>query len=158
MANTLLDEYKKLPLVAKIGIPVAGYFLVIKPLLLGNKTPPPPDNATPAAAASEVTDLQDQGETLTYPISWYNAKADAMQQAMFDAGTDEDTIYNVFQNCPKLIDVLKIIAVFGNRPYYTFGINYGNLTLSQWFAEELDSSEIDNINSILQNNGINYYF
>jgi hypothetical protein len=81
-----------------------------------------------------------------------------MQQAMFDLGTDENVIYNVFENCQKLIDVLKIIAVFGNRPYYTFGINYGNLTLSQWFAEELDSSEIENINNILQDNNINYYF
>jgi hypothetical protein len=157
--NKFIEQYSKLPLVAQIGLPVGAYFLIIKPLLLGGgTTPPPPSNQTPASAANEVTDLQNQGETLTYPVSWYNSKADSMQQAMFDAGTDEDAIYNVFENCPKLIDVLKIIAVFGNRPYYTFGINYGNLTLSQWFAEELDSSEIDNINDILQGNGINYYF
>lgn len=157
MANNFAEKYKQLPILAQIGIPVGAYFLIIKPLLLGGPTPPPA-NQTPAAAGNEVEDLQDQGETLTYPVSWYNAKADSMQQAMFDLGTDEEAIYNVFENCPKLIDVLKIIAVFGNRPYYTFGINYGNLTLSQWFAEELDSSEIDTINSILQGNGINYYF
>jgi hypothetical protein len=156
MAKSLIEEYKKLPIVAKIGIPVAGYLLILKPLLKGGT--PPPASATPDQANTEVDNLQDQGQVLSYPLSWYNLKADALQQAMFDLGTDEDTIYNVFQNCPKLIDVLKIIAVFGNRPYYTFGINYGNLTLSQWFAEELDSSEIDTINNILQGNNINYYF
>lgn len=156
MANNYIEKYKRLPIVAQVGIPVGLYFLVLKPLFKGGT--PPPASATPDAANNEVNDMQQNGETLTYPLSWYNAKADAMQQAMFDLGTDENVIYNVFENCEKLIDVLKIIAVFGNRPYYTFGINYGNLTLSQWFAEELDSSEIENINNILQDNNINYYF
>jgi len=152
-------QFDKISLPVKLGLIVGGYFLVIKPLLnFITKPKPPPGDQTPASAQTEIDNLIDNGVTLAHPLSWYNAKADAMQQAMFDLGTDEAVIYGAFMGCNGLIDVLQLISSFGNRPYYTFGINYGNLTLPQWFSEELDESEIGEINNILQAKNINYYF
>lgn len=158
MAKTI-EQFNKLSLPVKLGIVAGGYFLILKPLLKGITNPaPPPANQTPTSAQNEVDNLINNGQQLSHPLSWYAAKADAMQQAMFDLGTDEAVIYGAFNGCNSIIDVLQLISTFGNRPYYYFGINYGNLTLPQWFSEELDSSEIDQINTILQNKNINYYF
>lgn len=158
MAKTFLEKYGDLPLPVQIGIPVGGYFLVVRPLLDklgGNKDS---GTTTVAEANDAVQDLADQGINLTYGITWYEDRADAMQSAMFDLGTYEDVINSTFENCENLADVMQLIASFGKRPYYYFGIKQGNYTLSQWFSEELDEDDYDDINTILANKGINYYF
>ena len=95
---------------------------------------------------------------LSYPLSNYNIMADQLQAAMFDTGTDEDTIYNVFKKLKNPKDLLQLIKSFGIRPYYVFGWNQGNYNLGQWLTEELNISEIQNINSILRASNINYSF
>lgn len=103
-------------------------------------------------------ELDQSGLSLTYAISNYSLMADQLQSAMFDAGTDEDTIYQVMQKLKNPKDLLQLIKSFGLRTYYQFGWPQGNYNLGQWFQEELTSGEKDKVNQILSANGINYAF
>jgi len=103
-------------------------------------------------------ELDQSGLSLTYPLSNYSLMADQLQSAMFDAGTDEDTIYQVMGKLKNAKDLLQLIKAFGIRTYYQFGWPQGNYNLGQWFQEEINSSEKDKVNQILSANGINYAF
>lgn len=103
-------------------------------------------------------ELQQSQLVLTYPTSNYNIMADQLQSAMFDAGTDEQTIYSIFRKLKNPKDLLQLVKAFGKRKYYVFGISQGNYNLGQWLQEELSDSEKQEINSILQSNNINYSF
>ena len=108
------------------------------------------------AANDEIKNNLQQGEKPTYPLSNYDTFANQLQSAMFDAGTDETTIYNVFKKLKKNLDYLYLLKAFGNRNYFYFGINQGAYNLGQWLTEELNGDEIENINKILAKNKITY--
>jgi len=103
-------------------------------------------------------ELNEDGINLTYPLSNYSLMADQLQSAMFDAGTDESTIYAVMAKLKNPKDLLQLIKSFGLRTYYQFGWPQGNYNLGQWFQEELSTGEKDKVNQILAGNGINYQF
>lgn len=103
-------------------------------------------------------ELNEAGINLTYPLSNYSLMADQLQSAMFDAGTDESTIYAVMAKLKNPKDLLQLIKSFGLRTYYQFGWPQGNYNLGQWFQEELSTGEKDKVNQILAGNGINYQF
>jgi hypothetical protein len=96
------------------------------------------------------------GLALSYPLSNYNVWADELQAAMFDTGTDEDTIFSIFERLKNIRDLLQLIKSFGVRTYYVFGISQGDYNLAQWFQEELSTSDIEEINSILHAKNITY--
>lgn len=109
--------------------------------------------------ADQVDDeLNQPGVSLSYPLSNYSLMADQLQSAMFDAGTDENTIYSVMAKLKNPKDLLQLIKSFGLRTYYQFGWPQGKYNLGQWFQEELSDSEKDKINQILAGNSINYQF
>lgn len=103
-------------------------------------------------------ELNESGLTLSYPLSNYNLMADQLQSAMFDAGTDENTIYQVMGKLKNAKDLLQLIKAFGIRTYYQFGWPQGNYNLGQWFQEEINSSEKDKVNQILSSKGITFAF
>jgi len=109
----------------------------------------------------EQAEAERQGEKLTYPLSQYNTFADKLEQAMFDIGTNETAVYNVFKALKNNLDFIELKKAFGERKY-TGGVlpywAYGSLNLNKWIAEEMSQSEISNINTILNNNGIKYTF
>lgn len=118
----------------------------------------------PKAAAAQTVDkvqgeaanLLAQGMKKTYSDAQYRIWADNIRNAMFDLGTNEDTLYTVFRYLKNDLDFLALYASFGIRTYYTFGIPNGDWNMSQWFEEELDSSEIAKLNAILSAAGIKY--
>jgi len=103
-------------------------------------------------------EIDQSGLTLSYPLSNYNLMADQLQSAMFDAGTDEDTIYTILDKLNNAKDLLQLIKAFGLRTYYQFGWPQGNYNLGQWFQEELSTTEKNKVNQILQSKGINFQF
>jgi len=143
----LIKIIKKNPL-PTAGVVLLGLFLISRPKKASNKD------------TSNIVDEELQSSTynLTYPLSNYNNFADQLQSAMFDAGTDEDTIYNVFRKLKNPKDLLQLIKAFGIRTYYWFGWPQGNYNLAQWIQEELKQGEKDKINDILRANNINYFF
>lgn len=118
----------------------------------------------PKAAAAQTVDkvqgeaanLLAQGMKKTYSDAQYRIWADNIRNAMFDLGTNEATLYTVFRYLKNDLDFLALYASFGIRTYYTFGIPNGDWNMSQWFEEELDSSEIAELNKILSAAGIKY--
>ena len=99
------------------------------------------------------------GGSTTYPDSQFYAWANRLEQAMFDIGTDEDAIVEIFSALRNNSDFIKLKQAFGIRNYtggFVPGFLSDDLSLDGWLAQELDSSEINEINTILSNNGITY--
>ena len=79
----------------------------------------------------------------------FNAYASSLKKALQGLGTDEKKIYNVFQQMNTRSDVLQLIK--------TFGVVDGE-NLNEWLNDDLNAKEIDKINQILAEKGINYKF
>jgi len=117
----------------------------------------------PSAEETALTEETAQAEATTggptYPQSQYNTWANQLESAMYDIGTDEDTVFAVFKNLKNDADYLKLVAAFGKRNYtggYAPGMFYGDYDLGQWIREEFNDSDIDRINNILSSKGIKY--
>ena len=107
---------------------------------------------------NEQNNLLNQGEELTYPVSEYKTMADIIYSAGMDTfGTDEDTIYNVFERLQNNVDYLQLYKAFGRRRA-EFTVCWGNdcPDLPTWLHTELNSSEIEHVNNILERKGIKY--
>lgn len=113
------------------------------------------------AAAAEAQALQteaSQGQA-TYPNSQFLAWANRLEQAMFDVGTDEDAIFEIFSQLRNNTDFLTLKAAFGVRNYtggFLPGMVSDDLSLDGWIQQELDSSERAELNNILSQRGITY--
>lgn len=149
----MLKQIAKLPLPLQIALAGAAGFALYK---LFKK--PPPETVTQAKVEDEIKKSESDGVVPTYGNSQYNIFADSLAAAMFDVGTNTDTLYSVIGRMKKNIDVLKLIAAFGIRPYYWFGWKQGDYNLSQWFAEELNAGNYERVNAILQANNVQYRF
>ena len=80
---------------------------------------------------------------------------------MFDIGTDENAIFEVFGSLRTNGDFIKLKQAFGIREYsggYLPGFVSPDLGLDGWIQQELDGSEINELNAILQRKGITYRF
>lgn len=86
----------------------------------------------------------------------YLALADKLESAMFDLGTDEDSILRVFKVLKNDTDFALLFKAFGKRPKFEFGVNQGNWNLIQWLQSELNDSEQAEVNQILSSKGITY--
>jgi hypothetical protein len=96
-------------------------------------------------------------DKLTYTPNQYQAFADTIEQAVSHSNDDEDAIYGVFRNLKKLEDLQQLIFIYGDRKYvppYGFIWQKGNLI--QTLHAKLSGSEIEKINTILSDNGINF--
>lgn len=78
-----------------------------------------------------------------------NTLADKLHAAMAGMGTDEDAIFAVFNSLNTRSDLLQLIKTFGYRD---------GETLQEWLADDLSTSDISHINSILASRNINYIF
>jgi hypothetical protein len=94
---------------------------------------------------------------LTYGTSQYATFANNIQEAGYDVGTDEEAIYSVFRKIKNNADYLALLKAWGKptRTIYEWGIGRKK-TLTQFLHNEMDSSEIKKINTILSNNKVKY--
>ena len=70
-------------------------------------------------------------------------------------GTDEDAIYSVMNKMKNECDLLQVIAEFGVRRQEW---GFEKLNLPQFINDELDTKELQTVNSILRKKGIAYRF
>jgi len=107
-------------------------------------------------ANKDIRDAEKSGETASYPSATYSQLADKIYAAvMYTWGTDEQAIYDVFNQMKNNLDVALLIKAFGKRR-----VEFSTLDqeLGAHLSNDLDSSEITKINSILSSKGINYKF
>lgn len=92
---------------------------------------------------------------LTYQASQYLSYADRLEMAMQPLNDNEDAIYDVFSKMRNKSDVLYLIEAFGKRRQsYTIG----KVGLNTFLNYQLNDSEREHINEILQRNDIDYKF
>jgi hypothetical protein len=89
------------------------------------------------------------GKSPSFAESQYRSYATRLYNAMKGAGTNENTVYAVFNDMSNTADVLKLIAVYGSKD---------NETLPEWLNGDLSASELRKVNAILSGKGINYQF
>lgn len=97
---------------------------------------------------------------LTFPVSQYGLFADSLEAAMFDCGTDEESVYAIFKKLKNDSDFYQLVKSFGRRPYT--GDCYPNLlqawtegdTLQAWLIKDLEVEERAYVNVILANRNI----
>lgn len=104
-----------------------------------------------AAAKKNIDDANAEIDTekITLTPAQYATIASKLYRAMKGVGTDEDAIYDAISMLNTRSDLMYVITVFGSKD---------GMTLSEWIADELSSSEIAHLNSILISKGINYTF
>jgi hypothetical protein len=112
---------------------------------------------------AEEQALQQEGSSSapTYPTSQFYGWANRLENAMFDIGTDENAIFEVFGSLRTNGDFIKLKQAFGIREYsggFLPGFVSPDLGLDGWIQQELDGSEINELNAILQRKGITYRF
>lgn len=89
-------------------------------------------------------------ERITLTQMQFNALASKLYNAMKGLGTHtEEDIFEAFGKLQTRADVLQLIK--------TYGIRDGE-DLNQWLLGDLNSKEMNQLNQILVNNGINYMF
>lgn len=96
--------------------------------------------------SAQTLALESQGMTQSFSKSEYASFADQIEVAIYGFGTDEDTIYNVFNQMNNDLDIVQLEKAFGVRD---------GQSLASWLTGDLSSDEIDTINGILLNAGIN---
>ena len=96
-----------------------------------------------------------QGQKPSFPKSQYTAFADTIQQENLSFNTDEKKIYDIFKQMKNDLDIVMLIQAFGERrPQFTFN----NVGLVPFLNEDLNSSEIGEINKILTTKNIKFRF
>ena len=114
---------------------------------------------SPAKQAQQQISNEIDRSKLSYPLSQYDAWANKLEQAFFDWGTNETSIYEVFRNLKNNNDFLQLKKAFGIRQYtggILPGILSGKLNLDGFIEQELNSSEQKYINGILASKSITY--
>lgn len=151
------------------GIGVAGYFLIVKPILqsLGIlKTTSPTDQATAAAQKSSLDQAKQQaansgtpGAGQNFPDSQYQNWANTIERL----GPDSDWlgITNIVTQCNSLVDWLSLVNAWGIRQEggtmcAYFNVYCTSYDLPSYLRAVLPASSINNINLYFSAQGINY--
>lgn len=78
---------------------------------------------------------------LTYEPAYYGILANRLQGALEGAGTDEATVYSIFDQLQTKDDLLKLISTFGYRDSTTLGVgNEGNMI--DWLTAEMSVNDL----------------
>ena len=122
-----------------------------------------------AKTKNDLNALSQQGIQPSFLSSQYTVFANAIKQAGYGVGTDEKAIYAVFDKMKNDSDVLKLYDAFGIFKYPCNATEYplstlfgksdcGSGDLAQFLTDELDTTEIQQINNILSKKGIKFRF
>lgn len=165
-------EFDRQPPIVK-GVVVIGIGLLGWSIYNSIKKKQDEKDATQAAqqAKKELEVLKSQGAGPTYSESQFLNWSDRLVQAMTGCGTDEDTIFSIFNSMRNEADVRQLIVSFGLRYYQpcaaTSPVSYAiwqfndeayGGELGTWLGYDLSDSDIANINAILHSKGIAYQF
>ena len=144
------NVWNSVPPMVRLGVTLVGGFYAFSKIksLVGSGA---------LVNASDLAKLKSQGVEPTYLESQYKGFADALYNAMYYVpfGTNEGAIFSIFGKMKNDVDVLKTIQAFGTRRQeFTTGVH----GLAWFIADELDKSDIAQINTLFASRGITYRF
>lgn len=93
--------------------------------------------------------ISETGVTPSLSNITYQALSQDLYQAMHGWGTNEETIYRVYNQLSNTADIFKLHAAFGVQD---------NKDLPTYIQSELNRREINRLNSILTGKGISYRY
>lgn len=116
-----------------------------------------------AKREKELKDIADDiaPANLSFEEETYKNWADNLHSAMARMGTDEQTIYNIFKKIQTKDDLMMLVVKFGQRlqPHNQFAlVTPRPMNLSEFLNDELDESEMNQVNKILSDKGIKIQF
>lgn len=105
----------------------------------------------------DINKLDVNTGNLSYERSEYFSMCSSLESAMNGTGTQEDVVLNVIMRMRIQDDWNFLQKCFGIREK-DGGTFYSDLTgdLKAWFADDLDSGEMEEIRDILSSQGISY--
>ena len=139
-------------LLIKYGIWAAiALVAVVAVIIIYNKTKSKIQDKVTEKQLDKLTELEIDEEDVTIMPTTINNLVAKLKTAFGAWGyaTDEDAIYEVFEEMDTRSDVLKLVN--------TFGVHKGH-TLNEWMNKELSYSELEHVQEILQAKGIVYTF
>lgn len=172
MASVYEKYYERQPAAVKViavaGVALLGYTLYRK---FKNEADIKEANQAANLAAGELAQLAQQGVRPTLSLSQFENFSQTIVTAIDGCGTDEDAIYNVFEQLNNDADIRQLIMTFGVRytqpcaatapiSYSIWLVNdkaFGG-PLGAFLRYDLSDTEIGHVNSILRGRGINYQF
>ncbi len=111
---------------------------------------------------SDLNDLIKKGVKPSYNQSQYSSWASALRQSFDGCGTGNSVWENIFKALKNDADVLALNATYGTRTYdgCNWEGDYGDKTgtLAAALNDELSSSEISKINSMLSSKNIKFQY
>ena len=116
------------------------------------------DRELAAAFRKDKDMLYDKGERPTFNRTQYATFADklyAASQAQNITGTQEDAIYDVFEQMKNEMDIVLLTEAFGQK---RLSFSFRDAGLGGYLTDELDQDELDIINAKLAKKGINSRF
>jgi len=118
-----------------------------------------------ANVGNEIREYEQQGQKPSFADSQYNLFANTIYNGMrYCAGDDYGTVEVTMKKMKNNVDVAKLIAAFGKRQDYCFGIPTGNpMDLFTYVQKELGNDwggltnyRVANINKDWKSKGITY--
>lgn len=110
--------------------------------------------------AQAISQLPLNTSNVTLSSNDLTMMAQQLMAAMDRTGTDEDSIYRVFQRIVTRDDLVALIKAFGVHRYYLWGRSEKRgayLNLTEWLKKELSGSTFDkNVAAIYQKFGMQY--
>lgn len=108
-------------------------------------------------AAMNTIEQRYPNQTKSYTTYEYQSMADRLYNAFKGLGTDDNVVMDVMRQMKNDLDVYALIDAFGTKqgawPQRSF-----SGTLPTWMSDEMSTSELAKINSILSSKGIEYRF
>jgi len=162
-ATVFIDRFHSQPTKNKLlivgGVVIAG--VLVYQLL---KYKPTPDQQRTIDDARNMIDILhfQYGIDPSLAIAQYSSYASIIRTAVDDCGTDEDSIYGVFEGLNNEADIYMLIIKSNILSYKGCfeGSYFGNVhrTLPETITGDMTDSQVNKINSILSDKGIQYRF
>jgi hypothetical protein len=108
------------------------------------------------ATSKTATAAQKLTSTATYSNAYYLQLADKLYEAFNHAGTNNDIVKSTMALMKKRLDVLKLIAAYGVRQTYVFGLKDGEP--SNLIGHLVSEDAINAANDGLKVNRVYYTF
>ena len=130
---------------------LAGLLAVIIIVIIVTKSKKSIINKLTEKQQEHINSLEIVEQDLTVPNTELNNLVSKLKTAFgtYGWGTDEESVYEVFEALSSRSDVLALIN--------TFGV-YNDHTLPEWMNKELNNEELAHVQEILSAKGIVYTF
>ena len=162
--NKAVAVFNALPFYGKVAVGIGGVIVVY---IVGKSISTYLSNdrmrmlKESESAGGKLAELAVKGIKPTYSNTQYEAFSNKIVAAINDCGTDEQAVYDVFNQLKNEAYLYKLIEVYKLRKFKGCGSSYFGFeerSLSGSITYEMSSSEIRKINDIMKSKNINYSF